>query len=169
MPDFLYKATDASGTVIKGIRSAETVDELSLYLQRTGFHLLDYKRTRLKTFYSFWEFLKLGSVSRRDLIDFSNNMGTMIRAGVSLAHCLSELQEDMSNHYFKKVMGQLLQDITSGDTLNVAMARAPNVFPELYVNVVSIGEATGRLDKCFLTWLATLSALMILFCRHVKP
>jgi len=149
MPDFFYKAADASGTIIKGIHSAGSVDELALYLQRTGFHLLHHKKTRLKSLYSFWEFLKFGSVSRRDLIDFSNNIGTMLRAGVSLAHCLSELHGDMSNRYFKKVIKQLLQDITSGDTLNVAMARAPSVFPELYVNVVSIGEATGSLDKVF--------------------
>jgi type II secretory pathway component PulF len=149
MPDFFYRATDASGTIIKGIRSAKSVDELALYLQRTGFHLLDHKKTRIKRLYSFWDFLKLGSVSRRDLIDFSNNIGTMLKSGVSLAHCLSELHGDMSNRYFKKIIEQLLQDITSGDSLNVAMARAPNVFPELYVNVVSIGEATGSLDKVF--------------------
>jgi type IV pilus assembly protein PilC len=149
MPDYSYKATDASGTIIKGIRSANSVDELALYLQRTGFHLLSHKKTRLKGFYSFWEFLKLGTIGRRDLIEFSNNIGTMLRAGVSLAHCLSELQADMSNRYFKKIIEQLLQDITSGDTLNVAMARAPGVFPDLYVSVVSIGEATGKLDKVF--------------------
>lgn len=149
MPDYSYKATDASGLIIKGIRFARSEDELALYLQRMGFQLLQHKEVRLKKLYSFWEFLKLGTVSRRDLIDFSNNIGTMLRAGVSLAHSLAELHKDMTNRYFKRVIEQLLQDITSGDSLNVAMARTPNVFPELYVNVISIGEATGKLDEVF--------------------
>jgi type II secretory pathway component PulF len=149
MPDFFYKATDASGTIIKGVRFAESEDELALYLQRTGFQLVDSRETRLKKLHSFWELLQYGTVGRRDLIDFSNNMGSMLRAGVSLAHCLSELYKDMTNRYFKKVIKQLLQDITSGDSLHAAMARAPNVFSELYVNVISIGESTGKLDEVF--------------------
>ena len=73
MPDYSYKATDASGTIIKGIHSAGSVDELTLYLERTGFHLLYHKETRLKRVYSFKELLTLGTVSRRDLIEFSNS------------------------------------------------------------------------------------------------
>ncbi len=149
MPDFSYKVADANGTISKGVRFAASEEELVAYLQRAGFHLLDYKKTRLGFLHTFWEFLRYGSISRRDLIDFSNSMGTMLRAGVSLVHCLSELQEDIANRYFKKVIGQLVDDITSGDSLNEAMSRAPRIFPEIYVGIIAIGEETGMLDKVF--------------------
>jgi type II secretory pathway component PulF len=149
MPNFSYKATDASGLIIKGMRFASSDAELAAHLHQAGLHLLEYKQTRFKTLHSVWEMLKLGNVSRRDLIDFSNNMGVMLRAGVPLVQSLSELQEDMDNRYFKKVIKSLIDNITAGDSLNEAMAREPKTFPEIYVNVIAIGEETGLLDNVF--------------------
>ncbi len=149
MPDFSYKATDASGLIIKGVRSASSDAELAAQLHQAGLHLLEYKQTRLKALHSLWDLLKLGTVSRRDLIEFSNNMGVMLRAGVPLIQSLSELHEDMENRYFKKVIKSLIDNITAGDSLNEAMAREPKTFPEIYVNVIAIGEETGLLDNVF--------------------
>ncbi|MCK5481772.1 MAG: type II secretion system F family protein, partial [Gammaproteobacteria bacterium] len=110
---------------------------------------LEFKQTRFRAWRTFWETLTLGSVSRRDLIDFSNNMGVMLRAGVPLMQSLNELQEDMGNRYFKNVIKSLVDNITGGDSLHEAMARAPRTFPEIYVNVIAIGEETGLLDNVF--------------------
>ena len=149
MPDFSYKATDASGTIKTGTRSAATEAELAAHLHQAGLHLLEFKKTRFRALRTFWETLTLGSVSRRDLIDFSNNMGVMLRAGVSLIQSLSELHEDMGNRYFKNVIKSLIDNITAGDSLHEAMARVPRTFPEIYVNVIAIGEETGLLDNVF--------------------
>ena len=149
MPDFSYKATDASGLIIRGVRFASSDAELAAHLHQAGLHLLEYRQTRFKALHSLGEVLKLGTVSRRDLIDFSNNMGVMLRAGVSLIQSLSELHEDADNRYFKKVIKALIDNITAGDSLNEAMSRESRTFPEIYVNVIAIGEETGRLDNVF--------------------
>lgn len=149
MPDFSFKATDARGLIIKGVRSASSDAELAAQLHQAGLHLLEYKETRFKALHSLWDILRLGTVSRRDLIDFSNNMGVMLRAGVPLVQCLSELHEDMDNPAFRKVIKSLIDNITAGDSLNEAMAREPKTFPEIYVNVIAIGEETGLLDNVF--------------------
>ena len=114
MPDFSYTATDASGLIIRGVRTASSDSELAAQLHQAGFHLLEYKQTHFKVLHDLWDKLKLGTVTRRDLIDFSNNMGVMLRAGVSLVQCLSELHEDMDNHYFKKVIQNIISNITAG-------------------------------------------------------
>ena len=62
---------------------------------------------------------------------------------------LSELHEDMGNRYFKNVIKSLVDNITAGDSLNEAMAREPRTFPDIYVNVIAIGEETGLLDNVF--------------------
>ena len=149
MPNFFYKATDASGTIISGTRSAASEAELAAHLHQAGLHLLEFKETRFRALRTFWETITLGSVSRRDLIDFSNNMGVMLRAGVPLIQSLNELHEDMGNRYFKNVIKSLVDNITAGDSLHEAMARAPRTFPEIYVNVIAIGEETGLLDNVF--------------------
>jgi type II secretory pathway component PulF len=73
----------------------------------------------------------------------------MLRAGVPLVQSLSELHEDMDNRYFKKVIKSLIDNITAGDSLNEAMARETRTFPEIYINVIAIGEETGLLDNVF--------------------
>jgi type IV pilus assembly protein PilC len=149
MADFSYKATDANGAIISGTRSAASEAELAAHLHQAGLHLLEFKKTRFRALRTFLEILTLGSVSRRDLIDFSNNMGVMLRAGVPLIQSLSELHEDMGNRYFKNVIKSLIDNITAGDSLNEAMAREPRTFPDIYVNVIAIGEETGLLDNVF--------------------
>ena len=59
------------------------------------------------------------------------------------------VQEDIESKYFKKVLGEVIEAIEGGDNLHVAMRKHPRVFPELYVNVVQIGESTGSLDASF--------------------
>jgi type II secretory pathway component PulF len=149
MPNFFYKATDASGAIISGTRSAASEAELADHLHQAGLHLLEFKKTRFRALRTFLEILTLGSVSRRDLIDFSNNMGVMLRAGVPLIQSLSELHEDMGNRYFKNVIKSMVDNITAGDSFNEAMAREPRTFPDIYVNVIAIGEETGLLDNVF--------------------
>ncbi|MDX1775821.1 MAG: type II secretion system F family protein [Desulfobulbales bacterium] len=149
MPNFYYKATDASGLILTGVRFATSDAELAGQLHQAGLHLLEYRQARFRILRSFWDLLVLGTVSRRDLIDFSNNMGVMLRAGVPLVQSLSELYEDMDNRYFKKVIKTLIDNITAGDSLNEAMARERKTFPEIYVNVIAIGEETGLLDNVF--------------------
>jgi type II secretory pathway component PulF len=149
MPNFFYKATDASGAIISGTRSAASEAELAAHLHQAGLHLLEFKKTRFRALRTFLEILTLGSVSRRDLIDFSNNMGVMLRAGVPLIQSLSELHEDMGNRYFKNVIKSMVDNITAGDSFNEAMAREPRTFPDIYVNVIAIGEETGLLDNVF--------------------
>ena len=135
--------------VIKGVRSASSDAELAAQLNQSGLHLLESRQAYFKGVNSLWGILNFGTVSRRDLIDFSNNMGVMLRAGVPLIQCLSEIHEDMDNYTFKKVIKSLIDNITAGDSLNEAMARAPSTFPEIYVNVIAIGEETGLLDNVF--------------------
>lgn len=149
MPDFAYKAADAGGSIVSGVRFANTIDDLTVNLKAAGLFLVEAKEARGQQLAGFFDKLYLRSVSRRELIEFSNNMGVMIRAGVPLMQGLNELREDIENKYFKKVIGDMIESIQGGDHLYEAMAKQPKVFPELYVNVVQIGENTGSLDTAF--------------------
>ncbi|CAN2047467.1 Type II secretion system F family protein [Candidatus Magnetomoraceae bacterium gMMP-13] len=149
MPDYYYKAIDKTGKVVKGIRFAATDDELSLQLKRTGLMVLDYKITKSNKLASLFDPSLIGSVTRVELIEFSNNMGVMLKAGVPLIKGLNELREDLENKYFKKILGNVIRDTEGGMHLYEALARQPKVFPKLFVDVVEIGENTGRLDMVF--------------------
>lgn len=149
MPDYAYTAADAGGTIVKGVRFANNAEELAFHLKEAGLYLVEFKEARAQELRNFLENIQIKSVSRRELVEFSNNMGVMIKAGVALIQALNELREDSDNKYFKRVLGEIIENIQSGDSLHAAMGKQPRVFPELYVNVVQIGESTGRLETSF--------------------
>jgi len=110
---------------------------------------VEFKEARAQELRDILEGIQIGGIGRRDLVEFSTNMGVMVKAGVPLMTGLSELREDIDSAYFKRVLGQMIEDIQGGDNLYVAMSNQPKVFPELYVNVIQIGENTGGLDTAF--------------------
>lgn len=149
MPDYVYKATDAMGSIVKGTRFAHTPDELAALIRASGLRLLEFKEVRKQEFLRALGEIHVGGIKRRDLIEFSNNMGVMFRAGVPLLNALEELRQDAESKFMKKILGEIIEDIQAGDTLHEAMAKRPRVFPPLYTNVVQIGENTGGLDQVF--------------------
>ncbi len=149
MPDYSYKAADSSGTVIKGVYFANNGQELANYLKSAGLHLIEFKEAGALQLLKIFGDIQIGGVSRLELVEFSNNMGIMFKAGVPLVQSLNELREDLENKYFKKALGEIIEDIESGDSLYEAMEKKPRIFPELYIRVVEIGESTGRMDHAF--------------------
>lgn len=88
-----------------------------------------------------------GSVKQKDLVIFTRQLSTMVSAGVPLVRALATLQSQTDNKYFAKVVGGISKDIEGGLALNEAIAKYPNVFGDIYVNMVRAGEAGGILDE----------------------
>ena len=149
MPEYAYKAADAAGAVVKGTRFANNEVELNQTLRSGGMHLLEFREATGSQFLKSLQEIQVGGIRRRDLIEFSNNMGVMFRAGVPLINSLDELRQDMDNKHFSKVLGEMIEDIENGDSLHEAMVKRPKDFPALYANVIQIGENTGSLDAVF--------------------
>ncbi len=85
-------------------------------------------------------------VKLNELVIFTRQLSTMISAGVPLARSMSALQNDASNPYLHEVLSSITKDIESGAPLADAFGKYPNVFSEVYVNMVRAGEEGGILD-----------------------
>jgi type IV pilus assembly protein PilC len=85
-------------------------------------------------------------VKSRDLVIFTRQLSTMISAGVPLTRCLQTLEQQAENPFFKTVVASLAKDVTSGISLGESFAKHPDVFSEVYINMVRAGEAGGILD-----------------------
>lgn len=149
MPEFAFKAINTNGEVIRGTRSAYDLFELELRLRRGGLNLLTAREIRSAQIAKALQAITLGSVSRADIIEFSNNMRVLLAAGVPLVEAMQELRDEEKRGMFKRVLEALIEDVQSGDSLHGAMAKWPKCFPTLYANVVEIGENTGQLDSIF--------------------
>ena len=149
MPDYAYKAASSTGEIIRGTQAAANVEELAAVIRSKGLHLLESSEKRGGRLLQSLREIDVGGISRRDLIEFSNNMGVMFKAGVPLIQSLNEIRQDVDRAHFKRVLGELVDNIQAGDSLSDAMNKRPKDFPTLYTNVVQIGENTGSLDSVF--------------------
>lgn len=84
-----------------------------------------------------------------DLMLFSRQMYTLLKAGVPILRALAGLQESATNPTFREVIGDLRASLDAGRELSSAMRRHPEVFSGFYVSLVRVGETTGQLDESF--------------------
>jgi type IV pilus assembly protein PilC len=88
-----------------------------------------------------------GGVRGKDVAVFSRQFATMIAAGLPLVQCLQTLSLQMERKKFREIIARVAGEVEGGSTLAEAMGKFPNVFDELYVNLVHVGETGGVLDS----------------------
>lgn len=141
MSKFVYSATK-DGKPINGTIEASSKEHARTTLVHQNIHPLSIKEVSAKS-----GFLKRrGKVKLKDLVIFTRQLSTMISAGVPLNRSLATLQNQTDNKYFNRVIGEVSKDIEGGMNFADALGRHPNVFSEIYVNMVRAGEAGGILE-----------------------
>lgn len=89
-------------------------------------------------------------VSFGELVIMTRQLATMVSSGLVLSEAIDILEEQATNKYFKKALGDISQDIKGGFTLAQAFSKFPNIFDNLFINLVKSGEASGKLDSVLL-------------------
>jgi MSHA biogenesis protein MshG len=98
---------------------------------------------------SIWRARK-DKIGQQDLILFSRQMYTLLKAGVPIMRSLAGLQESTQNTAFAAILQDLRESLDSGLELSIAMRRHPKIFSSFYVSMVQVGEMTGMLEETFL-------------------
>jgi type IV pilus assembly protein PilC len=143
MPTFQWKGKNRYGDVVGGVRVARSVDELTKALQREQITVSDVSAARKKLEIPF---LQRQKVKLKDLSIYSRQLSVLIDAELPLIQSLNILAEQTKNKYFKNVIKDIRADVEAGSTLNQAKRKFPNVFDDLYCNLVASGEQSGSLD-----------------------
>ncbi len=144
MATYDYRAIDQSGLNAKGQIDALNEADLEIRLERMGLDLITFKETdKAKSP------LAKNKVSNRDLVMFCFQLEQLTTAGVPILEGLSDLQESTANPYFQKVLGAISAEVEGGKMLSEALSSHPDVFNEVFVNLVGAGEQTGQLSTVF--------------------
>ena len=143
MPTFQWKGKNRYGDVVGGVRLARSVDDLSKALQREQISVMDISAAKKKIEIPF---LQKKKVKLKDLAIYSRQLSVLIDAELPLIQSLNILAEQTKNKYFKSVIKDIREDVEAGSTLNQAKRKFPNVFDDLYCNLVASGEQSGSLD-----------------------
>jgi type IV pilus assembly protein PilC len=91
-----------------------------------------------------------------ELVPFSRQISSMLRAGMSLVVSLSTVEEQVVNPNFKAIATGIRETVEGGGSFSEGLARYPRVFDDLYVNIVRAGERSGQFGES----MARLSALL---------
>jgi MSHA biogenesis protein MshG len=152
MPVFAYRGRGVRGELIAGTLEAADAGAVADQLVSTGVTPVDIHAAKLHVEARAPEWLKKAmapGVSLVDLMLFSRQMYTLLKAGVPILRALGGLEESATNPTLRAVIGDLRSSLDAGRELSTAMRRHPKVFSNFYVSVVRVGEATGQLDESF--------------------
>lgn len=145
MRKFVYEAKDrATGKVVKSAVSAESERAAAKVLLAQGFTPLTISEEKESV--NIFKRLS-GIITTKDKVIFTRQLSTLIEAGIPLAQALRTVQEQTQNKKLQAITQEVIQSIEGGKSLHDSFAAHPEVFDKLFLALVSVGEASGTLDK----------------------
>jgi general secretion pathway protein F len=147
MASFHFRAVNADGKLRMGTLTADTDKIVARELKRQGltpvYIGLQPKRSFELKLPSF------GGGKRRDVLFFTQELSTLLNAGVPLDRALSITSELTERPQFRFIVLDILRVLKGGKSLADSLATHPEYFGNLYVNIVRAGEASGALGQVF--------------------
>lgn len=147
MPIFKYKIIDPEGKTKEG--TLEAKDKFSLYhtIKQDGSTVISADEAGQGKDFSFsnMHLPFMGGVKTHDKIVFAKNLSKMIDAGLPVTRGLS-IMERQSKGKFKKILSELNDSISKGNTFSDSTKNYPEVFSPLFVSMVKAGEESGNLS-----------------------
>ncbi|RKY36101.1 MAG: hypothetical protein DRP73_03925, partial [Candidatus Omnitrophota bacterium] len=148
MPLYSYLARDKQGKPVKGEVVLENETELIRYLEKEDLLPIKFEeKIESKPRRFSFSSLLARKIKKQTLIIFTRQFASTIRAGIPLVNALRFLAEEAEDKLFKQILSSIVIDVEQGLSLSAALRKYPEIFPELYVEMVGSGEASGTLDK----------------------
>lgn len=146
MPFFTYKAITSDGEIIRGSIEESDINVVYDNTSLSGLHILSIRKSnKLTRFYI--NKIKAWGIKTKDIIGFANDLAVMLKAGLPLLTSLGDISETIENKRFRKRIVDIRRMVELGSTLSGALSLHQDIFPEVFIHLVSVGEETGRLDK----------------------
>ena len=144
MAEFSYSATNENGGRISGTISADSASEAEGLLWERGLMPDKVKLLAAKSDSAF-AVLLAGGVRPQDVVMFTKQLRTLLKAGIPITRSLEILHDQTESAYLKRCIGKMVVDIGEGSSLEVAFRKYPKVFSKLYCSMVRAGESSGSL------------------------
>ena len=144
MPDYVWRGVNRKGKKKKGEMEADSENFVRLTLRRQGIEPTKIK-PKPKDLFENVKFLQ-PKVTEKDIVVMTRQFATMIDAGLPLVQCLEILFSQQENKTFKRILKNIKEDVEEGSTFADALKQHPEVFDDLFVNLVAAGEIGGILD-----------------------
>ncbi|GAI23736.1 unnamed protein product, partial [marine sediment metagenome] len=149
MPLYHYIAKSLKGEEKSGTAEAKDTHQLARTLKDQGFILIKAflekeksKKERLDISIPF-----LSGVSLTEKMMFTRNLQVMISAGLPLPRSLQTLANQTKSKKFKRALLEIREKVIKGSNFSNSLAEYPDIFSELFQNMIKVGEEAGNLDE----------------------
>ena len=149
MTVFAYRAADRRGQTIDGVMEATDARAVVERLQRDAYFpiAIDAQDQRRRVLGLAWPETGRGRVAGRDLVSFTQQLATLIEAGLPLDRALAIQAELAPTPRLRAITGDVLRSVQGGSSLADALGKHhPRPFSRLYINMVRAGEKGGVLE-----------------------
>jgi type IV pilus assembly protein PilC len=146
MPLFQCRIGTLDGKMLEKTLQAKNKNDVKEMLSKDGHYIFEIKK--ISNFLSYilqQNRLFQRGISDREFRTFNHELLALLKAGIPITKCLDTLVEKNENKFFLEVLNNIKKDIKEGVYISDAMAKYPQVFPDLYVSTIHSGEKTGNL------------------------
>lgn len=150
---FAYKGRDASGALKEGVLEGVSSEAVAGELMRRGITPVQIVRHAATSKLSqpiSWQSLLRKRVGLDELIIYSRQMHALMKAGIPIIRAMRGLAETSRAPALGEALNHVADRLETGVSLGLSMRTQPEIFSDLYVNMILVGENTGRLDEAFL-------------------
>ena len=150
MPVFHYKARGSHGDAVEGTLDAGSTDAVATHLIDSGLTPIDiHLQAEHEDLRKGLNELFKPKVETADLIQFSRQMHSMLRAGVPIFRAVTGLSSTTANVSLKHTLEDVSRNLESGRGLSEALGQHPEVFSMFYISMVRVGETSGHIEEIF--------------------
>jgi len=147
MPKFIYQAKKGPKELFKGeVEAASEADAVNL-IAAQGLYPVKIEQKRVSAKIKSATEKVPQKISSAQLLDFSRQLHNLLCAHIELLKALYILREQSDEPLLRNLINSLYWRVKDGENLSVAMEKFPQIFSQVYVNLIRAGEVSGKLDS----------------------
>ena len=155
MSQYLYSGRSARGELVRGRLDGDSEESVAARLQQEGVTPVSIAASTEISLTSaplalLARRMGLGKPRTADLVLFTRQMYTIVKSGIPLLRGLRGLAGSTHNTVLREALEDVLHSLEAGRDLATSFGRHPELFPEIYLSIISVGEATGTLEAAFM-------------------
>jgi len=148
MTEFNYRGRNRLGELVTGVIEAQTAEGVAGQLASSGVTPIAIDEKNQSSGFELPQFFAK-KVQIEELIIFSRQMYSLVRSGVPINQAMRSLAASTKNERLQTVLSEIELSLNSGINLTASMSKHPDVFNNLYVSMVRVGENSGQLEAVF--------------------
>ncbi|MFQ5559105.1 MAG: type II secretion system inner membrane protein GspF [Nitrospinota bacterium] len=146
MAAFGFKGIDSQGKELHGVIDADSIKQAKQKLRSDGVYPTSVKQEKEREKGGSGFSSRKGRVKSSELPALYRQLSTLVGAGVPLVDALTGLVKQTGNIYLKTSLTGIKNRVNEGGSFADAAREYPKIFPELYVNMIAVGEESGTLE-----------------------